>query len=141
MNENINSIGMAKPPKSHQKLIADLLFFLNDELLDNYFPLPEANINDSDQFSNVPDILVVDDDEMNVFAIEIEQKTNIKTAIRRMQSYLAANDISEGFAIQYKPQGFINYSIEKWFRVTPNEIEENETYSNTLEIDFEDFEH
>lgn len=57
-------IGMAKPPKGHQKLILDLCTFINgDESNFNHLALPEPNINDSDQFSKQPDVLVLDQDE------------------------------------------------------------------------------
>jgi hypothetical protein len=134
-----NSIGMAKPPKSHQHLILNLCNFINDNVDDNFLALPESNLAEGDQFSKIPDVLVFDKEECtNAVAIEIEQKANIKATIKKVQQYIIDLSVTEGFVVQYKPVGDVDYHIEKWYKVTGFEVLENDTFSELLDIDFED---
>ncbi len=132
-------IGMAKPPKGHQRLIGDICSFINNELDNEYLALPEANISDADHQSAIPDVLVVNiETEENVLFIELERKDGVRAAIKKMQTRMEESSFIECFIVQYMPVGFVGYAIQKWYKVTPLEAIENDTFSELLDIDFDD---
>ena len=134
-------IGMAKPPKGHQALIYELCSFINGEDTDfDHYALPEPNLQDGDQNSKQPDVLVVDREEMeNLVAIELEQKPGIKNTIKKVQEYIDGELVKEAFVIQYIPVGFTGYEVKKIYRIDSNGIHEDETESQLLGIDFSEF--
>jgi hypothetical protein len=134
------SIGMAKPPKGHQRLIWDICSFINNEVFSiEYLALPEANISDADHQSAIPDVLVVNTEaEENILFIELERKDGVRAAIKKMQQRMQETGFTECFIVQYLPVGFVGYKIQKWYKVTPLEAIENDTFSELLDIDFDD---
>ena len=129
-------IGMAKPHKGHQRLIADLLKTINEQLNEPYIPLPECNLDDTDQYSKQPDVSIIDEDnERIILTIELSSKQKVKADITKMQAYMLELDITEGFVIEYLPEGYASYIIKNWYRITPEHVYEDESYSELLEIE------
>lgn len=137
-----DSIGIAKPPKNHQKLILDLCVFFNDKKTEcDHLALPEPNLMDGDQYSKQPDVLVFDrKTELNLVAIELEQKAGISATINKAMKYVDEDQVQEAFVIEYRPHGLIGYEINNIYRISRN-VFENNTFSRVLGIDLADFFH
>lgn len=131
------AIGMAKPPRSHQKLIFDMCVHINSNVdEDEFLALPEPNLLDGDMYSKQPDVLVMNmETEENAVAIEIEQKAGIKACIEKAKKYIADFQVKEAFVIEYKPEGFVNYSIKRIFHITEQGSVLENSYCETIDTD------
>ena len=133
-----NTLGQAKAPSNQQALIRDLTNVLH-QYSDNFDALPEANINDDDPLTLIPDVLVIDAESDDfLMCVEITNKRGLKETIKKVEEIVEAQELEESFVIHYKKVGKKEYEIVEWYRITDEGIEKGNSFSEIMEVDLDE---
>lgn len=134
------SLGMSpRPSIQHQIIMATLIRKLANWLGDNYFVLPETQIDPADPHTLAPDVVVFEKHEdlhrlKPVIFIEIERAARIKKNISKCDEIMKRYGVQESFVF--------NYETNTWYKILDTTIEpqtESPSYSDLLHVDLDTF--
>jgi Uma2 family endonuclease len=93
-------------------------------------PFAETMI-DSGQTSEVPDIMLVDSTEKVYLVVEITTTKGLKRDIKKVNSFFADYEVSEGLVYDYNAKKWYKYQKDK------GEITQNQAFSDTIGFDLD----
>ena len=126
-------------PKEHQRVISKLttglgvLYYQQQQI--SLEPLPETML-DEGQTSPVPDVLLYDNERfITPIIIEVCHTSGVRNDTKKIMRLINEFDygIEEGFLYDYVTQQWLRYRKEE------RDMEPDQSFSQILQIDFNDF--